>query len=194
MADTTAYITTIGQQSSRVTLQDKEERTQAIMDGRALGIEWRKIAPLASDNKENRREGGRYHLVIGEKSYEVYARRIESADEGGSNRYEIQIEEQSFEVSIEDERTKLLAGTVRAGVPSNAARVSAPMPGLVIGTPLEAGAEVTAGQTVVVLEAMKMENDLASPISGTIKEVRVQKGQTVEQGQVLIVVEGEKSA
>jgi biotin carboxyl carrier protein len=194
MADTTTYITTIGQQSSRITLQDKEARTQVVIDGKEAEVEWRNLAPLASDEKEKRREGGRYHLVIGEKSYEVYARRIESADESGGNRYEIQIGEQSFEVSIEDERTKLLAGTVRAGVSSNAARVNAPMPGLVIGTPLEAGAEVTAGQTVIVLEAMKMENDLASPISGTIKEVRVQKGQTVEQGQVLIVVEGEKSA
>ena len=42
-----------------------------------------------------------------------------------------------------------------------------------------------------MLEAMKMENDLSTPISGTIKEVRVTKGQTVNQGDVLIVVEGE---
>jgi biotin carboxyl carrier protein len=193
MADTTTYVTTIGQQSSRVTLHDKEEQTQVVIDDREAEVEWRKIAPLASDEKGSKREGGRYHLVIGERSYEVYARRIENADEGGGKCYEIQIGEQSFEVSIEDERTKLLAGTVRAGAGSNAARVSAPMPGLVIGTPLEAGAEVAAGQTVVVLEAMKMENDLASPIGGTIKEVRVQKGQTVDQGQVLIVIEGEKA-
>ncbi|MBA2679594.1 MAG: biotin/lipoyl-binding protein [Ktedonobacteraceae bacterium] len=194
MADTTTYVTTIGQQSSRITLQGKGEQTRVTIDDREADIDWRKIAPLASNEKERRGEGGRYHLIIGERSYEVYARRIENTDEGGGSRYEIQIGEQSFEVSIEDERTRLLAGTVRAGASSNAARVSAPMPGLVIGTPVEAGAEVTAGQTVVALEAMKMENDLASPISGTIKEVRVQTGQTVEQGQVLILVEAEKNA
>ncbi|HCI78683.1 MAG TPA: acetyl-CoA carboxylase biotin carboxyl carrier protein subunit, partial [Ktedonobacter sp.] len=46
-------------------------------------------------------------------------------------------------------------------------------------------------QTVVVLEAMKMENDLASPIAGILKEVRVSKGQTVDQGEVLVVISSE---
>ena len=62
------------------------------------------------------------------------------------------------------------------------------MPGLVIGIPLEKGAKVEAGQTVVVLEAMKMENDLSSPIAGSIREIRVNKGQTVDQGEVLVVI------
>jgi len=57
--------------------------------------------------------------------------------------------------------------------------------------PLEPGAQVARGQTVVILEAMKMENDLASPIAGRVKEVRVSKGQTVNQGDVLVVVSGE---
>ena len=65
------------------------------------------------------------------------------------------------------------------------------MPGLVLGTPLEVGASVTRGQTVVVLEAMKMENDLPSPLAGTIKEIKVTKGQTVNQGDVLVIVAGE---
>lgn len=192
MADTTTYITTIEQQSIKVTLKGKDEQVHIIVDEKEHAIDWHQIAPLTPGEKGSIKEGGRYHLVIGEKSYEVYARRIEET--GEEARYEIQLGEQSFEVSIEDERTKLLTGTVRAGAGSSAARVSAPMPGLVIGTPLEVGSTVAAGQTVAVLEAMKMENDLASPISGTIKEVRIQTGQTVEQGQVLIVIEGEKSA
>ena len=193
MSDSTTYITTIKQHSSRVALQQKEQQTQIAVDGKEHTVDWRRIAPLALGERGNLREGGRYHLVIGEKSYEVYARRLETTEENAGQRYEIQIGGQSFEVNIEDERTKLLTGNVRAGAAGNAARISAPMPGLVIGTPLEAGEAVAAGQTVVVLEAMKMENDLASPIAGTIKEIRVRTGQTVEQGQVLVVVEGEKS-
>jgi biotin carboxyl carrier protein len=65
------------------------------------------------------------------------------------------------------------------------------MPGLVIGVPVEIGSNVTQGQTVVVLEAMKMENDLAAPRAGTIKEIKVSKGQTVNQGDVLVVISGE---
>jgi biotin carboxyl carrier protein len=64
------------------------------------------------------------------------------------------------------------------------------MPGLVVKILLEVGASVEQGQAVIVLEAMKMENDLISPIGGTIKEIKVGKGQTVEQGAVLVLIEG----
>ncbi len=63
--------------------------------------------------------------------------------------------------------------------------------GLVLRLPMDPGANVERGQTVVILEAMKMENDLASPITGKVKEIRVNKGQTVNQGDVLIVVSAE---
>jgi biotin carboxyl carrier protein len=56
---------------------------------------------------------------------------------------------------------------------------------------MDPGANVERGQTVVILEAMKMENDLASPITGKVKEIRVSKGQTVNQGDVLVVVSAE---
>lgn len=65
------------------------------------------------------------------------------------------------------------------------------MPGLVIGVPIEPGATVTRGQTVIVLEAMKMENDLAAPRSGIIKEIKVNQGQTVNQGDILVTIAGE---
>ncbi len=189
MADTTTYITDTKQQSSRVILKDQG----VIIDEQEYAIEWRKIAQLALNEQGNTREGGRYHLVVGNKSYEIFARLLDKTEEGKSNRYEIQVAGQYFEVSIEDERTKILTSAVRTGSSSNTARISAPMPGLVIGTPFEAGATITAGQTVIVLEAMKMENDLPSPINGTIKEVKVNTGQTVDQGQLLVIIEGEKS-
>jgi len=56
---------------------------------------------------------------------------------------------------------------------------------------MEPGTSVERGQTVVILEAMKMENDLGSPIAGTIKEVRVSTGQPVNHGDVLVVVAAE---
>jgi len=84
----------------------------------------------------------------------------------------------------------MLVGLTRAGVNSSASRIQAPMPGLVVNVLLEQGASVEQGQTVTVLEAMKMENDLVSPIAGTIKEIKVGKGQTVDQGAVLVLVEG----
>src|SRR5712691_10779050 len=142
----------------------------------------RQIASLAADPKGQVGIGGRYSLIIEGRSYEVFARRVNTPNEGDGHTYEVQIAGQRFEVYVEDEREKTLAGAAKSPHPAGEAMVRAPMPGLVLGIPLDAGATVARGQAVVVLEAMKMENDLPSPIAGTIKEVRVSKGQTVNQG------------
>src|SRR3954452_23559196 len=69
----------------------------------------------------------------------------------------------------------------------------APMPGSVVRVLVEAGADVTVGQPLVVLEAMKMEHTVAAPATGRIAEVRVQPGQQVEAGTVLVVVTEEEA-
>jgi biotin carboxyl carrier protein len=67
--------------------------------------------------------------------------------------------------------------------------VKAPMPGLTLSVHVEAGQEVSKGDALVVLEAMKMENLLKSPSDGRIKAVYTTKGQAVEKGQLLVVFE-----
>ncbi|MDD2900992.1 MAG: biotin/lipoyl-binding protein [Syntrophales bacterium] len=66
--------------------------------------------------------------------------------------------------------------------------VTAPMPGSILEVLVKAGDQVQAGETVVKLEAMKMENDLQAPFAGVVKEVRVSKGDNVSVGEVLVVV------
>src|SRR5207253_481239 len=107
------------------------------------------------------------------------------------HRFEVLIAGQRFEITVEDEREKVLAGSIQSAHESEEAMVRAPMPGLVLRLPMDPGSNVEKGQTVVILEAMKMENDLASPISGKVKEIRVSTGQTVNQGDVLVVVSAE---
>jgi acetyl/propionyl-CoA carboxylase alpha subunit len=65
----------------------------------------------------------------------------------------------------------------------------APMPGSVVRVLIESGATVEVGQSLVVLEAMKMEHTVAAPVAGVVTDVRVQAGQQVEAGTVLVVVE-----
>ncbi len=65
--------------------------------------------------------------------------------------------------------------------------IKAPMPGMIAGFKVENGSSVKKGQVVMVLEAMKMENDLSSPADGTIT-FRVQKGANVDTGEVLAVI------
>jgi len=181
------YSSSINEQVYHIDTGEQSQQREITIDGTTFKIDWRFIAPLAGDAKGQVNAGGRYSLLLRGKSYEIFARRLPKPGEDGSQAYEIQFAGQRFEVTGEDEREKALAGFVKAAN-TGEARVSAPMPGLVIGVPVEMGASITLGQTVVVLEAMRMENDLAAPRAGTIKEIKVSKGQTVNQGDVLVVI------
>lgn len=184
------YIVSTNSQTYHVDID--EDRRQLSLEGVNHTVDWRQLASLVADAKGNIAEGGRFSLLIGDQSYDIFARRVTKADEKQSQTYEILFAGHRFEVKVEDERTRLLAGRASAGAMAGEATVNAPMPGLVVGVPLEVGATVAAGQTVVVLEAMKMENDLASPIAGVLTEVRVTRGQTVDQGEVLVVISSER--
>ena len=77
-----------------------------------------------------------------------------------------------------------------AVAPGSGSAVSAPMPGTVLKLNVAKGDTIAKGQTLLILEAMKMENEIISPTSGKVADVRVQKGQQVNAGDVMIVVEG----
>ena len=147
------YISTINTQTYRIDPDENGAQRTITLDGRTHTIDWRHIAPLAAATKGQVNAGGRYSLIIEGDSYEVFARRITKADEKDSETYEILVAGQRFEVKVEDERAKLLAGLVKSATITGEAKVQAPMPGLVIGVPLEEGAAVKQGQTVIVLEA-----------------------------------------
>jgi biotin carboxyl carrier protein len=98
-----------------------------------------------------------------------------------------------LEVEVLDERTQHIRSLTGGGDQRRAAAVlKAPMPGLVVRVQAEAGDKVSAGTGLVVLEAMKMENELKAAAPGVVKAVRVTPGEVVEKGQVLVEFEGEK--
>ena len=74
--------------------------------------------------------------------------------------------------------------TFNAGA-QGAVKISAPMPGKILGVKANAGDAVKKGQVIVVLEAMKMENDIVAPQDGTVASINVTAGQSVESGAVL---------
>jgi biotin carboxyl carrier protein len=76
----------------------------------------------------------------------------------------------------------------RAEAATGPGAVAAPMPGVILEVLVQVGDRVETGDTVVKLEAMKMENDLTSAIAGVVSEVRVNKGDNVSVGEVLVVV------
>ncbi len=122
-----------------------------------------------------------YSLLMDNVSWEVLVAR--DGDE-----YRVLIDGELHVVNIQDERTRKLAKAGKALVGAGELIVKAPMPGLVRGVNVAVGDTVVARQGVVILEAMKMENELRAPRVGVVKEVRVKPGDKVEQGQALVVI------
>ena len=109
-------------------------------------------------------------------------------DERGAHGFDVLVRGRLFHLESVDERTRLLAGSA-AVVATGPQVVAAEMPGKVVKIHLRPGSPVHEGQGVVVVEAMKMENEIPSPIDGVVREVEVSEGQTVEAGTTLFVVE-----
>ena len=82
-----------------------------------------------------------------------------------------------------------VASAAPAAAPSDGASVMAPIPGKIIAIHVKQGDTVEAGQVILILEAMKMENNIAAPRAGTVKEIAVTEGAEVADGQLLIAIE-----
>jgi len=83
---------------------------------------------------------------------------------------------------------KASAPAKSAEIPKDAQTITAPMPGVILGVNVAAGASVKKGDVLLILEAMKMENEIVSPSDGTIASVNVAKGASVNAGDVLVAI------
>lgn len=124
-----------------------------------------------------------WHVIRNDQSYSVEVLSVEAA----TKTVRLKIKGTIHEVQVKDRFDLLLE---KMGM-SNAAAgkvndIKAPMPGLIVGISVEPGAAVQKGDTVLILEAMKMENVIKAPGDGTVKTIKVQQGDRVEKGQVLV--------
>ncbi|MCY0897954.1 MAG: biotin/lipoyl-binding protein [Firmicutes bacterium] len=110
--------------------------------------------------------------------------------------YEVEAEELTGAVTVPDHRPEPLSSTPTASevppAPSRAAgtgtTIEAPLPGLVLEVKVAEGQAVASGQVLIILEAMKMENEITAPEAGVVQSVRVAKGDSVAQGDILVVL------
>jgi biotin carboxyl carrier protein len=131
-------------------------------------------------------EGTPVRLVtVGEQVHRVLARRHPER-----GRYTLSLDGHRYEVEALDERTRTIRElTAAASGPKGPAPLVAPMPGLVVRVLVQPGDQVAPGQGLVVVEAMKMENELRAAAAATVKAVHAQPGQAVEKGAVLVEME-----
>ena len=131
---------------------------------------------------------GSVQLVVNGRVFKVDLETLPEQLEAGET-LNLRINGTPFELIVNDERSKLLksahAGTDSASGPTT---VRAPMPGLVSKVEVAKGDQVSLGQGLVILEAMKMENEIRSNVKGEVKEVFVETGRAVEKGEPILTI------
>jgi acetyl/propionyl-CoA carboxylase alpha subunit len=154
----------------RVEVAGSRGRYTVTIDGRALEVDWRPAGSAFASL-----------IVVPEgRSYDVGF----EARPGG---YRVLVGSEDFAVELLETARAAPAAARRAA--AGPARLVAPMPGRIVRVLAEPGQAVEAGQGLVVMEAMKMENELRSPRAGRVAEVHARERQTVEMGALLVVVD-----
>ena len=120
----------------------------------------------------------------------THVHRVVAQKRDGRGNYTLWVDGYRFETEALDERTRAIRDLSAASAgPTGPAPVIAPMPGLVVRINVSIGDRVEAGQGIVVMEAMKMENELRATGPGTVRSIDVAVGTAVEKGMLLVALE-----
>ena len=147
----------------------------AEVDGRPYEIEVRELT------------GGQYVLLVGSR---VYKSRVEKRRDapGATGAFDVALGGRTYDVTVVDPK-RLRSAQTAAAHDTGTFRIISPMPGKVVRVLVEPGARVEAGDGIVVVEAMKMQNEMKSPKAGVVVSINAEAGATVTAGDVLAVIE-----
>lgn len=162
-----AYIVTVDKKTFKVEIEKEDGVFKISLDGNPME------ASIATAGNPSH-----ISLIVGKKSYDVT---IEDENT-------ISVNGELFKTKVEDERFINL-GIKKKSEDGGKTTVIAPMPGLVIEILVKEGDKIKADDGLVIIEAMKMQNELKAPRDGVIKQVFVQKGMPVNGGNPLVVIE-----
>lgn len=147
------------------------EGDAVIVDGRKLRAELQAVPGSAIR-----------HLLLDGRSHTLHV-----GETNGKGGWGLNVDGHTLEVEATDERTRTIrAMTARSATSRGPKPVRAPMPGMIVRIEVESGQNVRAGQGIVIIEAMKMENELRADGDGIVTRVLVSPGQAVEKGAVLV--------
>lgn len=178
MAFTLGTLEQIGAEMKYITTIDGKEFVVEIIDERHVAVDG-KILEVDFESVEAQPI---FSLIVDGKSYESYVY-------PGEEDLEVLVKGRLYHGKVEDERERRLraasGGTVAQSGPF---LLKAPMPGLVVAVPVVEGQEVKEGDVLLILESMKMQNELKSPRDGVVGHIQVGAGDSVEQRQKLLSV------
>lgn len=160
----------IGDREEELNVKVEDGRVSANVGGRVYDLEVREPSPNS------------YLLFLGAGVHEC------RVDQRSKEVFDVNIRGRSYEVTIVDPK-RLRSGQNSDRHHHGAVEIRAQMPGKVVRVQIEAGANVEKGTGIVVVEAMKMQNEMKSPRAGVVVSINVKTGDTVNAGDVLAVVE-----
>ncbi|HSL46537.1 MAG TPA: biotin/lipoyl-containing protein [Anaerolineales bacterium] len=162
------YITTVEDKQFLVEIIDEKHVS---VDGKVYEVDFESVSGQPV-----------YSLIVNGRSHEGYVAQSEDF-------WQVLLRGRLYPILVEDEREKRLRSAAGGGVAETGEfHLRAPMPGLVVSIPVEEGREIKKGQVLLILESMKMQNELKAPRDGTVGRIRVKPGETVEQKQTLLSV------
>jgi biotin carboxyl carrier protein len=162
------YIATIGKHQYLIEIVDEHN---IFVDGVTYRVDFESIS-----------EQPVYSLLLDGQSFESYVYPDEDY-------WQVLLRGVLYPALIEDEREKRLRSSARSSISEREEyHLKAPMPGLIVSLPVIEGQTVAKGEVLVILESMKMQNELKSPRPGTIARMRVKAGDSVELRQTLLSV------
>ncbi len=163
------YITTIEDRQFTVEIIDEKHVS---VDGKIYEIDFESVSGQPV-----------YSLIVDGRSHESYIYQ-------GEENWQVLLRGRLYPVTVEDEREMRLRAAAGGRVAETGEfHLRAPMPGLVVAVPVTEGQEVKKGEVILILESMKMQNELKAPRDGTIGRIRVRPGESVEQKQTLLSVQ-----
>jgi biotin carboxyl carrier protein len=148
---------------------------------------------------EVREKDGRYHVKVGDRTLELDVLKVGSSDlsvlvDGVSHDVSLEKKSDGFGVIVRGDRfdvelkDAVQGAAIGKPVASGPLKLTAPMPGKIVKVLATVGDTVEAGQGILVMEAMKMENELKAARKGVVQEIRVREGQAVEMGSLLLIL------
>ena len=162
------YITTVNDEEFTIEI---EQDNQIVVNGERYDIDFRHLP-----------EADVLSLLLNNRSLEAV---VEPRDDV----WEVLTKGELYTAKVQDERAYRLAkARGAAGEVAGEVHIKSPMPGLIVAVPIAEGQMVQKGDKVIILESMKMENELRAPKDGLVARVNVAQGSSVEKDQVLVVI------
>lgn len=166
------YKAQIANSEHAISLELAASSATADIDGRRYEIEHRKL------------RGSEYLIINGT---DVYKCRVEGKH-GSNNSFAVVVGGSSYDITLVDPK-RLSSARSSAGHDHGSAEIVSPMPGKIVRVLVEAGATVEAGAGIIVVEAMKMQNEMKAPKAGVLVSINAEAGATVNAGDVLAIIE-----